>query len=488
MNRLLQNRLVLQLLFAFLAAVSVASLSVVLISQAIQGAERVILGETNKLITNAISELKQQYAYRVASDLSWQGLPVQARDVSARGISQAVLRSYPGVEGGFYVDKAFLGYAFPTHDAGAEKTDVPLAESGLIRALAQKSLDEHRPAAEVFRGKADLLVLGAVPLHDNRVAAWAMKRLAGRGTPGAGQRDMMLSILVLAALISVAGTFATGLSLARGVAEIQRGLTKLEQDFDFRLPERSDELGGISRSINRMATIRRTLESELRREDRMRALGRVIAALAHEIRNPLNSIRLTVQLLERKLRTNSIREEDLKTVRAEVDRLNNLLNEVLDLQRVRQPRPQVQAVTPVLQHCIDLLDRQAEMQNTSVKLESSGEEIAALFDAQQLTQTVVNLLLNAIEACSSGGAVHVRAFQRDGKVQVEVQDEGPGLDREQQERLFEPFYTTKPSGTGLGLAVSRELIRSQGGELRLNPSSSGACFVVELPKGSNVDS
>ena len=220
----------------------------------------------------------------------------------------------------------------------------------------------------------------------------------------------------------------------------------------------------------------------------MRALGRATAALAHEIRNPLNSIRLTVQLLERRLGTGGIRQEDLKTVRAEVDRLSNLLNDVLDLQRVRQPRPQVQPVLPVLQHCLNLLERQAEMQNTSVKLDAPEEELSAQFDAHQLTQAVVNLLLNAIEASSEGGAVHVGAFSRDGKVEVQVRDDGPGLDAEQQERLFEPFYTTKPSGTGLGLAVSRELIRSQGGDLRLISSASGACFVVELPKGSNVDS
>lgn len=220
----------------------------------------------------------------------------------------------------------------------------------------------------------------------------------------------------------------------------------------------------------------------------MRTLGRATAALAHEIRNPLNSIRLTVQLLERRLGTGAIRQQDLQTVRAEVDRLSSLLNDVLDLQRVRQPRPQVQPVLPVLQHCLDLLERQAEMQNTTVKLEVPEKELSALFDAQQLTQAVVNLLLNAIEASSEGGAVHVGAFDRDGKVEVEVRDDGPGLDPEQQERVFEPFYTTKPSGTGLGLAVSRELIRSQGGDLRLTSSLSGACFVVELARGSNVDS
>jgi two-component system sensor histidine kinase HydH len=231
-----------------------------------------------------------------------------------------------------------------------------------------------------------------------------------------------------------------------------------------------------------MATVRRKLESELRREDRLRALGRLAAGLAHEIRNPLNSIRLTVQLLERRLESNSIRSEDLRTVRNEVDRLSTLLNDLLDLQRSRQPRPEVQSVIPVLQRCISLMERQAEMQNTQVRFAPPPQDVSALFDAQQLTQTVVNLLLNALEASPAGSAIYVRTSEENGTVRVEVQDEGPGLNTEQQERLFEPFYTTKPAGTGLGLAVSRELIRSQGGNLVFTSSPVGACFVVELPR------
>jgi signal transduction histidine kinase len=256
----------------------------------------------------------------------------------------------------------------------------------------------------------------------------------------------------------------------------------LEQNFDFRLPERSDELGGISKSINRMASVRRNLEREIRREDRLRAVGRLAAGLAHEIRNPLNSIRLTVQLLERRLDTNSIRREDLETVRSEVDRLNSLLDNLLDLQRSRQPIPRVQPVLPVLQHCITLVERQAEMQNTKVSLEGADSDSHACFDAQHLTQTVMNLLLNALEA-SAGGVIRVRVVEEKNSLKIEVQDSGPGLDNEQREHLFEPFYTTKPTGTGLGLAVSRELMRSQGGNLTYAPDGAGARFVVELPGG-----
>ena len=492
MNRLLRNRLVLQLLFTLGAAAFVAALSVVLITEAVRSAESVVRGEANRTLATALKELKQQYQYRVTSDSSWASLPRQARDISLRGITQTVLRSYPGVEGGFFLDSNFLGYAYPTHDTGASKTDVPSAERGIIVSLAQQSLKSNQMVQQVVHGRSDLLVLAALAdrHHTNTnhtVVTWAMKRLVGRGSPGLGSRELLLAVLVLAALIAIAGTLATGLSLARGVAQIQSGLSSLERDFDFRLAERSDELGSISRAINRMASVRGKLEAELRREDRLRALGRLSAGLAHEIRNPLNSIRLTVQLLEHRLNTNSIRREDLQTVRAEVDRLSTLLNDLLDLQRSRQPHPEIQPVVPVVQHCVSLVERQAEMQNTAIHLQASDREVTAFFDSQHLTQTVVNLLLNALEASSAGGAIQVIVLEKNGVAEVQVQDEGPGLNGEQQEHLFEPFYTTKPMGTGLGLAVSRELMRNKGGDLAYAVGKSGARFIVKLARNGHVD-
>ncbi len=481
MNRLLQNRLVLQLLLTFAAALSVATLSVVLVSEAVRSADSLVLGDASKTITAAIRELKQQYQYRAWSDSSWSSLPASAKDVSLRAITQTVLRSYSGVEGGFYVGSNFLGYAYPTHDTGVAKVDVPSAERGLISVLATRSLQSPNMIEETIRGRSDYLVIGAEGGAHHKTATWAMKRLVGQGTPGVGRRKVLLAILVLAALASIAGTLATGLSLARGVKEIKHGLSALEGNFDFRLVPRSDELGSISKSINRMASVRGRLEAELRREDRLRALGRLSASLAHEIRNPLNSIRLTVQLLEHRLNTNSIRPEDLRTVRTEVDRLSGLLNELLDLQRSRPPRPRVQPLLPALQHCISLVERQAEMQSTRLSFEHPNGLAEAFFDEQQLAQTVVNLLLNALEACP-GGVVSVRTFRENGTANVEVADDGPGLASEQQEHLFEPFYTTKPAGTGLGLAVSRELMRSQGGDLIFAPSQQGARFVVQLPR------
>lgn len=482
MNRLLRNRLVLQLLFTLVAAVSVTALSVMLITDAVRSAESVLLSETNKTVSAAIRELGQQYRERVSSDSSWNSLPLRAQDVSLRGITQTVLASYPGIEGGFFVDSQFLGYAFPTHDSSTAKTDVPSAERGWIVAVAEQSAKLHNKISRTFRGRQDLLVIQASAGRTGTAVVWAMKRLAGRNDPGLHQRELLLAALVLAALISIAGTLATGVSLARGVAQIKTGLSILEKNFDYRLPTRSDELGEISKSVNRMASVRGRLESELRHEDRLRALGRLASGLAHEIRNPLNSIRLTVQLLEHRLKSNSIRPEDLSTVRAEVDRMNLLLNDLLDLQRSRQPNAVLQPILPVLQHCAGLIERQAEMQGAKIEIAAQDANLLARFDSQQLTQAVVNLLLNALEASPEGSSVYMRSFKSDKTIEVEIQDEGAGLDHEQQEHLFEPFYTTKLNGTGLGLALSRELLRSQGGDLLYRPALRGATFVIQLAR------
>jgi signal transduction histidine kinase len=178
-------------------------------------------------------------------------------------------------------------------------------------------------------------------------------------------------------LLSIVGTLATGISLQRGVTQINEGLSRLEKDFKFRLPARSDELGRVSQSINRMAAVRGHLETELRREDRLRAVGHLASSLAHEIRNPLNSIRLTVQLLEQRLKTNSIRPQDLAIVKGEVDRLNTLVTDLLDLQRTRQPRPEWQPILPVVEHCMQLLHKQAEAQGHSFELQAHQPDLRA---------------------------------------------------------------------------------------------------------------
>lgn len=484
------HRLLWQLGFAVLAAVCVAALSVLLLAEAVGHAERVVVGETVQALTTANGELRQQYRYRVTSDQSWSVLPKAAKDVSLRGITLTVLRSYPGMKGGFYQNNTFLGYAFPTHYRGYTKTDVPAPEKSGIQELCKESLETRAPQQKILHEGTELVVMRALPdkaLNTApNMAIWTMKRLPGQGAPGAWRRQWLLAALVIAALVSILVTLGTGIGLYRGIAQIKSGLARLQEDFAFRLPERFDELGQISRSINQMSSVRRELELQLRREDRLRAMGRLAAGIAHEIRNPLNSIRLTMQMLEQRLRSQTAREKDLEMVIGEVDRMNGLVTELLDLQRTRPPDPKVQALRPVLERCVALVQAKAAAQGTAIQLDSDAR-LEGTFDDGQLTQVVVNLLLNALDASPAGSPIEVSVEQVGEFVQVMVLDWGPGLDADEQEHLFEAFYSTKPQGTGLGLAVSRELMRAQKGDVVYCPQDGGTAFAIRIPAGGHAE-
>jgi signal transduction histidine kinase len=474
------RRLQLQMVFVLVAAISVTILSAILIAGAIRGAERIVVGDTSRTLDGANAELALQYSYRVGSDPGWDQFPVSARDISLRAISQVTLRSYPGVEGGFYAGTQILGYSYPTHGSGNLKVDVPEAErpeiEGTIR-QAQKSGKGER----ILRGSRDIVLIAAVSQGDH--VSWTMKRLSGITDAGEKRRSALLVGLVIAALASVIGTLAMVIGLRKGIAEIQGGLSRLETDFGFELPVSGGELGSISRSVNRVADTRRSLEAALRRADRLRAVGRMAANMAHEIRNPLNGIRLTMQMLKQKLGTNGIQPNDLDLVIGEVDRLNALLSDLLAFRDARKPSLAAQKLLPIVERCVDLLRLQAQERDVRMHIRVDDPEASAAVDEKQLTQVLTNLVLNALAAVPANGTIDLR-LSRNGKGPlIEVHDSGPGVAPELREHLFEPFYTTRDEGIGLGLAVSRELISGMGGTLEYRDDGTGATFAIHLPDG-----
>jgi two-component system sensor histidine kinase HydH len=216
-------------------------------------------------------------------------------------------------------------------------------------------------------------------------------------------------------------------------------------------------------------------------------VGRLVAGIAHEIRNPLNSIRLSIQYLERRLGGNGVRAEDLRPAIEEVDRLSALLTNLLTFQKNRQPELRNQPVAPVVQKCIGLVQPQAETRNIEIRADTGPSGLEARFDLEQLTQMLMNLLLNAIEATGRNGTIDVRIERQGAAARISVHDSGPGLTEEQREHLFEAFYTTKPNGTGLGLAVSRELAAGMCGGLHYRDDPPGATFEIELPGIANAN-
>ena len=221
---------------------------------------------------------------------------------------------------------------------------------------------------------------------------------------------------------------------------------------------------------------------QLRRADRLSALGELSAGLAHEIRNPLGSIEGALQILLRPSLAPETKEEFGQVAQKEVDRLKGLLTNFLDFARPQPPKRVSTQPVQLLQSVGKLAAETAKMSHTSVRIDAGDDVPAVLVDPEQMKQVLLNLVINAIQAMPSGGEVVLRSVKNSDSVILEVQDEGIGIPPEDLERVFNPFVTTRPDGTGLGLSIAYQIVSQHGGHIaaRRNPGQ-GMTFTVTLP-------
>jgi len=386
------------------------------------------------------------------------------------------------VEGGFLLGSELrvVGYAGPTR---AEQKSGP-TEDELQNLLEIAAGLEGRGSTlthEVAQG-TDWLVFGLASVEGADSAAWTLKRLHGARDPVGERRRWWLAGLVLSALIGLGGVISISVRLRRGADTINAGLARLESDLGYRLPAMGGDFGRIAAAANRTADRRAALETTVRQQDRLAALGKVVAGVAHEIRNPLNSIRLGLELLHRRLEKGTAQGGEVRGPMEEVDRLDRILARLLAFGRPALEDRALQQVAPLVDRAVAMVHTQSEQKGVSIQVEAGETEPPeADVDGLQVEQVLINLLLNAIEASPAGGAVRVGLAREDGSVRIAVSDDGPGIPDSVREHVFDPYFTTRDSGNGLGLAVSREVVAHHGGSLRFETGSDGTTFTVCLP-------
>jgi signal transduction histidine kinase len=220
---------------------------------------------------------------------------------------------------------------------------------------------------------------------------------------------------------------------------------------------------------------------QLRRADRLSALGELSAGLAHEIRNPLGSLEGAVTILRRPELPEKTRQEFAEMAGKEVVRLKGLLTNFLEFARPQPPRRTLIEPQLLLQSVSQLAGETAKMARITIRLESTPMAAISV-DAEQIKQVLLNLVLNAVQAMPTGGEITLRSHPSKCSVLLEVVDQGVGIPPENLERIFDPFFTTRAGGTGLGLSIAYQIINRHGGHLsvRNNPRR-GVTFTVLLP-------
>lgn len=245
-----------------------------------------------------------------------------------------------------------------------------------------------------------------------------------------------------------------------------------------------DELGQDMGQVLLFRDLReiRELKESIRRSERLASLGRLAAGIAHEIRNPLSSIRGFAQFFHKRFNGHQEEQEYAAIMVREVDRLNRVITELLDFARPRELRREPCSLEKIIDDALQLLAVELTAKKVLVEKDYAAELPLIQADQEQLSQAFLNLLLNALHAVGEGGKISIGLKQYPGHINITWADNGCGIPPGDMEKIFEPFFSNKRQGTGLGLAIVNQIVENHGGEISVtNRPGGGTVFSIDLP-------
>jgi signal transduction histidine kinase len=349
---------------------------------------------------------------------------------------------------------------------------------------------ERERGTFTYRERDTLRVAAFASLADPPVTIVASGSLNEFSAPFTQMRARnLLVVLVVAAAVAAAFTLMTRretrslLALTAAADQVGAG------NFTPELPEpASGEVGRLSAAFDLMvAKVRETLK-QVEASRHMAVVGEFASQVSHEIRNPLTSLKLNLQSLERDARSGTIPGEWTRPIEIslrEIERLERVVSGVLSLGRPRSTTREPHSVRDLLSDALEVVEAQLNEQGVRVETDYTDEADIVDGDGGELKAAFLNLFLNAAEAMPSGGTLSVSTRRSPpAQVEVRVSDEGPGISGEARDEIFRPFYSTKDKGTGLGLSLALRTVEEHGGRMTVAErprSGRGAEFVVTLP-------
>lgn len=263
-------------------------------------------------------------------------------------------------------------------------------------------------------------------------------------------------------------------------------LSAKEHAQRLRAEESAQRLTASYDKLRQQADLILEIEDQLRRADRLTALGELSAGMAHEIRNPLGSIRGTAEILRDAFPPENRYSEFSQILISEVDRLNKVLEDFLSFARPKNSEQNDFYPDQVLRDVLQLTQQQASKKRVAISWDEQSLP-AAIGDAAQFKQVFLNLILNALQAMSPGGQLWIRSTVAAERIEMVFQDTGPGIPQDHLDKVFNPFFTTKNDGTGLGLAITHRIVRNHRGRISVAcPPEGGAVFTLTLQPADRI--
>jgi len=369
----------------------------------------------------------------------------------------------------------------------------PLATRNRLGEDLRKFPNANTPASEAASGE-----MHAIPIEtsDGRWYVLVTLKTDKGEVFQKATRPLIYTLLIL--LFSGAITFFLVWRFTRPIANLSNAARRVALgDLSFRLADahRTDEVGQLATQFNLMtAELEKTrhLETQLRQAEQSAVVGRLASAIAHEIRNPLNYINLTLDHLRAKFapEENGKRgdfEKLTAQLKTEVGRINNQISDFLRYSRPIKLNLQPTEIRRLLEDSLRIVEPQAEDQNIKISVVEREDVPRILGDGEVLRSVFSNLFINAVQAMEkTGGKLNVLVSPEGGSVKIEIADTGGGIPAENLDKIFEPYFSTKETGTGLGLAIVKKIVDDHRGTIDVESKlNEGTKFTVRLPKAGD---
>jgi signal transduction histidine kinase len=358
--------------------------------------------------------------------------------------------------------------------------------------LDQALRENNLAAAE--RAQKDLIDHGTEAAHRLKgLKARVEERMQSLTAAAKHREEQSLQLLGGLALLALVAGLLTSLYARRVLAPLTVVTDRAEAVARGDLTPRAvvatnDEIGELATTFEGMVAAIQRARAELVQAERLATIGKMAAHITHEIRNPLSAIGLNVELLEEEIGAASERDESKQLVGAikgEVDRLSRIAEQYLSVARRPRPNLQKERVDDLVKELVSFVRPELDKAGVKSTVVCDDTLPEVELDESQLRQALLNLIRNAREAMTTGGELAISVTATEGGVTIRIDDDGPGIPADVRANIFDPFFTTKQRGTGLGLAVTREIVETHHGTILCEPRSPrGTRFEIQLPAAS----